>query len=66
MARVIGQSKEKQCICNHCGARIEFFQKDILRYMSSDYSGSKDVVTYIMCPQCTTEINVDWYSAPPL
>lgn len=61
MPRVIGHDKsaEKECTCEHCGARVAYLPKDVKERNGRDYTGGSDGERYIRCPKCNKKIILD-------
>lgn len=58
--KVVGRdaTKKKKATCARCGAKLEFYQKDVqTRHLSSmgESDGSYD---YVRCPDCNAEVVV--------
>lgn len=48
----------KQCICNNCGAMLEYTPNDVRKDKRTDYTGCTDTYHLIDCPKCSKEITV--------
>lgn len=48
----------KECICQKCGALLQYLPLDIKNRTCKDYDGSSDIYYYIICPNCKNEIMV--------
>ncbi len=51
----------KEVVCRHCGSTLNYVPKDIQERKTVDYDGSRDIVYFINCPPCGTEISVKRY-----
>jgi len=56
----VGQDKTKKrkATCKNCGAKLEFYQKDVKTqalYSMCEFDGSYD---YVDCPQCKQQVKV--------
>jgi DNA-directed RNA polymerase subunit RPC12/RpoP len=60
MAEVIGEDPTagKEISCRGCGARVRYYQKDMVWRTSYDYDGSSDRYSIVKCPRCEHEIHV--------
>lgn len=59
VVRKVGQDKTKirKATCNQCGAKLEFYPKDIQSHSSSmgDYDS---VYSFVVCPQCHKKVEI--------
>ena len=51
----------KRCICNNCGAELEYVPNDVKSKTVTDYGGGSDTYYFIVCPQCTKDVSVKGY-----
>jgi DNA-directed RNA polymerase subunit RPC12/RpoP len=51
----------KQVICGNCGSTLEYVPRDIKSRTVSDYTGDRDTVYYIQCPECNDKVTVKRY-----
>jgi hypothetical protein len=51
-------SVSKECICRNCGATLRYVPVDIKEKKEYDYTGDCDLVNYIVCPNCATDVTV--------
>jgi hypothetical protein len=60
MAKVVGvdNTVAKRCTCKKCASIIEYLPIDILTEVSKDYSGGRDVYSFITCPTCSNTVYV--------
>ncbi len=62
MAKVIGydETVKKRCTCRNCAAVIEYVANDIIgtKKVNWDYLGDYDVVKYLKCPACSSDVQV--------
>ena len=60
MIKIVGQdqTKVKRVSCSNCGAMLEYVPNDIKSFIRTDYTGSKDMYTYIKCPTCSELVTV--------
>jgi len=42
----------KECTCRHCGAILEYTQKDVTYKSYGDYGGGSDNYAEFNCPSC--------------
>ena len=48
----------KQVVCRNCGAKLEYVPNDVKEKSVHDYGGGCDTYRWIVCPQCSKEVNV--------
>ena len=60
MAVVIGKDRNliRQCTCYKCASVIEYELREVNTKYISDYLGDKDMIEYIICPGCGTDVTV--------
>lgn len=46
------KSVVKETICTHCGSTLEYVPNDVDRFTITDYDGSSETYTQILCPNC--------------
>lgn len=46
----------KEVVCHNCGATLEYVPRDVKEKVETDYTGGKDLVHYIECPQCSNHV----------
>lgn len=58
MVTIVGKddTKKLKATCHYCGSMLEFFEKDLIVKIESDYTGSKDYVKYVLCPECGNHV----------
>ena len=58
MAKIIGfdDALKLKCTCRECTAIIEYTPVEVKSEVQSDYTGCKDTVYYIKCPNCSSTI----------
>ena len=65
MVRIISAAPHpsvvREVICKHCGATLEYVPADIKEKTISDYTGGTDILYFIKCPSCGTNISVKKY-----
>jgi len=59
MVKKIGQDKKKakRIACKHCGAKLEYYPKDV-KSQSFVSMCEMEVVCWIVCPECKTHVLV--------
>ena len=58
MARVVGFIEGKKIECRNCGAKIEYYNNDVIkRFINFALTGYDDYYL-IRCPNCNKEIEV--------
>jgi DNA-directed RNA polymerase subunit RPC12/RpoP len=48
----------KEVICRHCGVTLEYVPKDVKERTDTDYTGCRDIISYIECPACNHQVIV--------
>ena len=48
----------KEAICRHCGATLQYVPVDVHEKKVCDYTGDCDIVKFIRCPKCLSEVGV--------
>lgn len=48
----------KQCVCRQCGATLEYSPIDVKKYEARDFSGGPDGRTWIVCPECNSDVTL--------
>ena len=51
----------KEVICRNCGSTLEYVPRDIKERTVSDYTGDREIVRYIECPECDEHVTVKGY-----
>jgi DNA-directed RNA polymerase subunit RPC12/RpoP len=51
----------KEVVCRSCGATLEYVPKEVQTRTWMDYSGDNNIVDYIACPNCSSEVKVKEY-----
>lgn len=51
----------REIICRNCGSTLQYVPKDIKERTVSDYTGDRDIVRYIECPECNDHVTVKGY-----
>lgn len=46
------KSVVKKCVCNNCGATLEYTPNDVTYAWYSDYGGGRDKYAEFNCPNC--------------
>jgi DNA-directed RNA polymerase subunit RPC12/RpoP len=51
------ESVKRRATCKNCGAKLEFYQKDVL---TKSYScmGESETYSYVVCPECNVHVVV--------
>lgn len=52
------KSVVKQIVCRNCGSTLEYVPRDVTEYTATDYTGGRDIVRYIHCPECNKDVYV--------
>lgn len=55
------QSVVKETICRNCGSTLQYVPRDIKERTVSDYTGDREIVRYIDCPECNDRVTVNGY-----
>lgn len=58
MVRVVEQAALKQTTCGTCKCKLEYGFNDMTFRMTSDYTGDRDRVAEIKCPNCSSRTYV--------
>jgi len=60
MARVVGKSAAviKRVTCNRCSSILEYLPIEIMVKVETDYCGGKDIIRYIRCPCCNSDVRL--------
>jgi DNA-directed RNA polymerase subunit RPC12/RpoP len=61
VSRTPHQSVVKETICRNCGCTLQYVPRDIKERTVSDYTGDRDVIKYIECPECNHQVTVKGY-----
>jgi len=51
----------KEVVCRNCGATLNYVPLDIKERTVSDYTGDRDIISYIECPPCGNQVTVKGY-----
>ena len=51
----------KETICRNCGSTLQYVPRDIKERTVSDYTGDREIVRYIECPECNDRVTVKGY-----
>lgn len=51
----------KETVCRNCGATLRYVPNDIQQKTVGDYTGDRDIVYYIICPNCGKQHSVRGY-----
>lgn len=51
----------KEIICRNCGCTLQYVPRDIKERTVSDYTGDRELVRYIECPECNDQVTVRGY-----
>lgn len=51
----------KEIVCRNCGATLNYVPADIQKKTVSDYTGDREIISYIKCPPCGHEQTVKGY-----
>jgi hypothetical protein len=52
------KSVVKRCICDHCGATLEYTPNDVTYATYKDYGGGSDVYAEFNCPNCNKKLQI--------
>ena len=55
------KSVVKECVCYNCGVTLEYVPNDVSKRTETDYTGSKDIISYVVCPACNHQVTVRGY-----
>jgi RNase P subunit RPR2 len=55
------QSVVKEVICRNCGSTLQYVPRDIKERIVSDYTGDRETIRYIECPECGDNATVKGY-----
>ena len=58
MVQIVSPQKPMEATCNKCKAGLSFVYTEIQEKITSDYSGGRDIVKYVMCPCCNSQVQV--------
>jgi len=60
MVSIIGkdESVARDATCKNCGSILRYLKHDVQEGKSYDYGGGCDIVHWINCPGCGSEISV--------
>lgn len=58
MVRVIEQAALKQTTCRICRCKLEYGFNDMTFRMNSDYTGDRETIAEIKCPNCSNRTYV--------
>lgn len=65
MVQIIDETPDpkivKRVSCDRCGVRLQYLPIDVKSRMVSDYTGSIDKHSWIVCPKCSNEVTVSSY-----
>ncbi len=61
VSKVPHQSVVKETICRNCGSTLQYVPRDIKERTVSDYTGDREIVRYIDCPECNDRVTVKGY-----
>ncbi len=61
VSRTPHQSVVKEIICRNCGSTLQYVPRDIKERTVSDYTGDREIVRYIECPECNEQVTVKGY-----
>lgn len=48
----------KHVICRNCGATLAYVPRDVKNRIDTDYTGGRDNVRFIICPNCGSSVTV--------
>ena len=51
----------KEVVCRNCGCTLQYVPRDIKERIDVDYTGGRDIVNFIDCPECNTHVIVKTY-----
>ena len=55
------QSVVKEVVCRNCGCTLQYVPRDVKERTVSDYTGDREIVRYIDCPECNDQVTVKGY-----
>lgn len=60
MVKVVGKDEKHvhRVSCYGCASILEYTKSEVQEKTVSDYTGDRDIVKYIQCPNCSYHINV--------
>lgn len=61
VSKVPHQSVVKETVCRNCGSTLQYVPRDIKERTVSDYTGDREIVRYIDCPECNDRVTVKGY-----
>lgn len=61
VSKVPHQSVVKETICRNCGSTLQYVPRDVKERTVSDYTGDREIVRYIDCPECNDRVTVKGY-----
>ena len=61
VSKVPHQSVVKETVCRNCGSTLQYVPRDIKERTVSDYTGDREIVRYIDCPECNERVTVKGY-----
>lgn len=61
VSRTPHPSVTKETICRNCGAVLQYVPRDIKQRTVSDYTGDRETISYIECPECDHQLTVKGY-----
>lgn len=63
MVKVVGrdESAVKRVTCRSCASILEYCLTEVLSFKSYDYGGGCDIVKYIKCAACGSDVTVKGY-----
>lgn len=58
MVTIVGKdnSAVKEITCQKCATRLQYTLSEERKDYSTDYTGSKDTYSYILCPSCGNQV----------
>lgn len=58
--QVIGKAESvlREVTCKHCTSILKYAPVDVKSFISTDYTGGRDRVSYIVCPSCAEKVYV--------
>lgn len=55
------RSVVREAICKDCGSTLEYVPKDVKNRTVRDYTGERELIHYIDCPNCNHQVAVKGY-----
>ncbi len=53
---------QREKVCTSCGVKLRYLKPDVKTHVRTDYTGGKDAVYQIVCPNCNQDLIVKpWY-----